>query len=183
MGTRCAPCKVDLFCVRCDTQYVCAQVTEVFSEAPPALVVLSACTSAGIAESLRHVGVKFVIALDRDVLDDDAPKFAALFYVNLFKGETVGKAYRMARAGMEMTDATDRGFRLLGSEADDVRQLPACCGLGLQVHTRADGYFCSRHQRPRELRSDSGLASAHTSIASVRLQGQVQGDISVRQQG
>ncbi|MBU7044841.1 MAG: CHAT domain-containing protein, partial [Theionarchaea archaeon] len=66
---------------------------------PVELAVISACYSEKIAETLVEAGIPHVVAIrsDTPVVDHAAVVFIGQFYRSLFKGDSVQKAFEMAK--------------------------------------------------------------------------------------
>ncbi|HRI68851.1 MAG TPA: NACHT domain-containing protein, partial [Polyangium sp.] len=75
-------------------------------------VVLCACHSAAQAEAIRR-HVKFVVGMDRAILDESAIAFSAAFYRALAFGETIETAFELGRNAIEFKGHADSGVPVL----------------------------------------------------------------------
>jgi len=87
----------DLRAREADNQMVC----DLFADRGIRLVVLSACKSADLAESLARKGVPAALAMQYSVLDESATQFAYTFYRALASGHPVDASLVEARLAMK----------------------------------------------------------------------------------
>jgi hypothetical protein len=72
------------------------------TDAPPLLIMLNSCNSAGQIDALVEEVCPFAIGMSDSIEDGDAIGYAAQFYAAIANGQSVLSAHRSGRAALEL---------------------------------------------------------------------------------